>query len=81
VRDSQNSKAGTLEEMSYSGDRKLVESTSSRKTGNQLRDLVAILQSKTLIQNCSCLTELQGQEGEEHEGKTVEILLVGSSKA
>jgi hypothetical protein len=31
-RDSQNSKGGTLDEMPYSGERELVESTSSRKT-------------------------------------------------
>jgi hypothetical protein len=31
MRDSQKSKAGTLDEMPYSGERKLVELTSSRK--------------------------------------------------
>ena len=34
VRDSQDSKGGTLDEMPYSGERELVESTSSRKTGH-----------------------------------------------
>ena len=46
VRDSQDSKGGTLDEMPYSGKRELVESTSSRKTGHQVRDGVAIPQSK-----------------------------------
>jgi hypothetical protein len=35
VRDSQDSKGGTLDEMPYSGERELVESTSSRKTEHQ----------------------------------------------
>ena len=38
VRDSQNSKGGTLDEMPDSRERELVESTSSRKTGHQVRD-------------------------------------------
>jgi hypothetical protein len=38
VRDSQDSKRGTLDEMPYIGERKLVEPTSSRKTGHQVRD-------------------------------------------
>jgi hypothetical protein len=38
VKDSQDSKGGTLDEMTYSGGRKLVEHTSSKKTGHQLRD-------------------------------------------
>jgi hypothetical protein len=62
VRDSQDSKGGTLDEMSYNGKRELVESTSSRKTGHQVRDGVAIPQSKTVTQNSSCLKELQGQK-------------------
>jgi hypothetical protein len=36
MRDSQDSKGGTLDEMSYSGERELVESSSSRKTGCQV---------------------------------------------
>jgi hypothetical protein len=36
VRDSQDSKGGTFDEMPYSGERELVESTSSRKTGHQV---------------------------------------------
>ena len=46
VRDSQDSKGGTLDEMSYSGERELVEPTSSIKTGHQVRDGVAIPQSQ-----------------------------------
>lgn len=35
-----------LDEMSYSGEKELIEPTTSRKTGHQLRDRVAIPQSK-----------------------------------
>jgi hypothetical protein len=38
VRDSQDSKRGTLDEMPYTGERELVEPTSSRKTGHQVRN-------------------------------------------
>jgi hypothetical protein len=40
VRDSQDSKAGTLHEMPYSEEMELVESTSSRKTGHQVKGWV-----------------------------------------
>jgi hypothetical protein len=60
--DSQDSKGGTLDERPYSGERELEESTSSRKTGHQLLDGVAISPSKILTQNFSCLKELQGQK-------------------
>jgi hypothetical protein len=53
VKDSQKSKGKTLDEMPYSREREFVESTSSRKTQHQVRDGVAITQSKTL-------KELQG---------------------
>jgi hypothetical protein len=46
VRDSQYSKGGTFDEMPYNGERKLVEPTSSRKSGHQVGDGVAIPQSK-----------------------------------
>jgi hypothetical protein len=36
VRDSQNSKGGTLDEVFYSGEGELVESTSSGRTGHQV---------------------------------------------
>ena len=40
------SNRGTLDEMHYIGDRELVEPTSKSKTGHQVRDGVAIPQSK-----------------------------------
>jgi hypothetical protein len=45
VRDSQDSNGETLDEMPDSRERELIESTSSRKTGHQVRDGVAIPQS------------------------------------
>ena len=57
VRDSQDSKGGTLDEMPDSREGELIEPTSSRKTGHQGRGGVAIPQSHL---NCSCLKELQG---------------------
>ena len=38
MRNSQDSKGGTLDEMPNSGERELVESTSSRKTGHQVEE-------------------------------------------
>jgi hypothetical protein len=46
MRDSQDSKRGTLDEVPYFGESQLVEPTSSRKTEHQVRDGVAIPQSK-----------------------------------
>ena len=46
VRDSQDSKGVSLDEMHESGESRLIEPTSSRKTRHQVRDGVAILQSK-----------------------------------
>ena len=43
--ESQDSKGGTLDEVLYTGARELIESTSSRKTGHQVRDGVAMPQS------------------------------------
>jgi hypothetical protein len=58
---SQDSKEGILDEIPSSWERELVELSSSRKTGGiKWKDEVAIPQSKTLTQNCSCLKELQG---------------------
>ena len=62
VRDSQDLKGGTLDEMPYRVERELIESTFSRRQGIKWRDGVAIPQSKTLTQNCSCLKELQRQK-------------------
>ena len=59
VRYYQDSKRGTLDEMPYSREKELIEPTSSRKTGHQVRDDVSIPQSKTLTHNYSCLKELQ----------------------
>ena len=49
VRDSQVSNGMILDEMPYSGKRELVEPTSSRKTGHQVRDEVAIPQSQLFL--------------------------------
>jgi hypothetical protein len=46
VRDYQDSKRGTLDEMPDSRERELIEPTSSRKTDHQVREEVAIPQSK-----------------------------------
>jgi hypothetical protein len=48
--------------MPYIGEKELVEATSSRKTGHQIRDGVAIPMPKSLTHNCSCLKEMQGQK-------------------
>jgi hypothetical protein len=45
VRDSQESKGGTLDEMPDSRERELTEPTSRRKTGQQMRERMAIPQS------------------------------------
>ena len=46
MRDSQDSKRGTLDEMPYIREKELIESTSSRKTGHQVTDGIVIPQSK-----------------------------------
>jgi len=48
MRDSQDSKAGGggLDEMPYSGERELIEPASSRKARHQVKNGVAIPQSK-----------------------------------
>jgi hypothetical protein len=46
VKGSQDSKGETLDEMPESRERKLIEPTSSSKTGHQVREGVAIPQSK-----------------------------------
>jgi hypothetical protein len=51
--------------MTYSGEMELIYSSFSRK-GIKWRDGVAIQQSK-LIKYCSCLTELQEQNGKKPE--------------
>jgi hypothetical protein len=59
---------GTLDEMPDSRERELIEPTSSRKTGHQVRDGAAIPQSY-LSHNCSCLKELQGWKWRGARGK------------
>jgi hypothetical protein len=64
--------------MPYSGERELTESTSSTRSEHKVRDGVAILQSKTLTQNCSCLNELQEKKWRKPEEKAqIEIQLKG----
>ena len=46
LRDSQDSKGGTLDAMPYTEERELAEPSSSRKAGHQVRDGVAMPQSK-----------------------------------
>jgi hypothetical protein len=46
VRDNQESKGGILDEMLYSGEKELIEFTSSRKTEHHVRNRVAIPLSK-----------------------------------
>jgi hypothetical protein len=46
VKDSQDSKGGTLDEMPDSMERELIEQTSSRKIEHQMREWVAIPQSQ-----------------------------------
>ena len=45
VGDSQDSLGGTFDEMTNSREREIIEPISSRKTGHQVRDRVAITQS------------------------------------
>ena len=49
MRDSQDSKGRILDEMFYVGERELLDSSSSRKTGHQMRFGVAIPQSKLFL--------------------------------
>jgi hypothetical protein len=46
VRDTQDSKGGTLNEIPDNRERELIEPTSSRKTGHQIKERVLIAQSK-----------------------------------
>ena len=65
VRDPKDSKGGTLEEMPYSGERELVESSSSGGTGHQVeRWGCHPTVKKALTQNCFYLKELQGKNME-----------------
>ena len=57
VRDSQDSKGGTSDEMPDRRERELIEPTSSRKTEHQMREGG---HPTVITHNCSCLKELQG---------------------
>ena len=70
MRDSQGSVGGTLDEIPYSGERELVEYTSSEKDRISSGGLPS--HSQKLTQNCPCLKELQGKNGEEPEGNEIE---------
>jgi hypothetical protein len=48
--------------MSYSGEREFVKSTSSRKTGHQVKGWGCHPRVKTLTQDFFCQKELQGQK-------------------
>jgi hypothetical protein len=62
VRDAQDSKGGTLDEMSNSRERDLVKFTSNRKTGHLVEGWGCHSTVKNSDQNCSCLKEVQGQK-------------------
>jgi hypothetical protein len=68
--DSQDSKGGTLDEMLYSVERKLVESTFSRKTWHQVEGWGCHSIVKNSDQNCS--KNCGDKTGEEPEGKEVQ---------
>jgi hypothetical protein len=68
---SQDSKGGTLDEMPYSGERDLVEHTSSRKTQHQVRDGVTIPQSKLWPIIVPVWKNCRDRNGEEPEEKKV----------
>jgi hypothetical protein len=72
VRNSQDSKGGTSDEMAYSGERELLESTYSRKKGYQVEGYGCHPLSKTLTQNCSCLKELQCQNWRRREKRPID---------
>jgi hypothetical protein len=61
VRDSQDSKGGTLDEIPDSRERELIEPTCSRKTGRTSSEGGGCHPTVTpLTHNCFCLRELQG---------------------
>jgi hypothetical protein len=70
MRDSQESKGGTLDEMPAGRERELIEPTSSRKTVYQLRYVWGCHPTDTsLTHNCSWLKELKGWKWREAWGK------------
>jgi len=73
VRDSQDSKGETLDEMSNSGEREVIDLIPLERQDIKWRDAVVILHSKTLIQNCPCLKELLEENWKRTEGKVLQI--------
>jgi hypothetical protein len=72
VRDSQDSKWGTLDEMLYSGKRELIEPTSTRVSGYQVRDGVTIPLSKLWSIILPVWKNYRDGNGEEPEEKKVQ---------
>ena len=66
-------KGRDLSKILTSGEREVIESTSSRKTGHPVEGCYCYpTGKKTLTQNCSCLKKLQDKNGEgtkEEEGQ------------
>ena len=71
-RESQDSKGGTLVEMPHSRERELIETTSSRKTGHQMRDEVAIPQSHLWPIIAPVWKSYRDRNGEKPEEKKVQ---------
>jgi hypothetical protein len=67
MRDSQDSKGGTLDEIPNSRERELIEPTSSRKTGHQMKGEGE--HPTSLTHNCYSLKELQGWKWRRAGGK------------
>ena len=72
MRDSDDSKGMTLDEMFDSRESNLLEPTSSRKTRHQVRDGVATPQSKLLPIIFPVQKNYRNGNGEEHEEKKVQ---------
>jgi hypothetical protein len=72
VRGSQHSKGRTLDVMPNSGERELIESTSSRKRASSGGIGLTSHSQKTLTQNCSCLKDYRDKNGEKPERKAVQ---------
>jgi hypothetical protein len=79
VRDSQDSKRETFDEMPDSRERELIEPTSSRKTGHQVRGGLAISQLKLWLIIVSVLKNCRDENGENEEKKVQHRPKVGSS--
>ena len=71
MRASQDSEGGTLDEMSNSGERELVESTSSRKTGHQVKGWGCHLTVKNSDPELFLSQRTAGTNKEETEGQDI----------